>query len=208
MKVSSRDVSQHEERRRQFLATYNRIRRFATYADGWDLGRGVALKKAAIEVAHRFLTHSYELGLWRTNVFPSPDGAIMFTITQNGHDLEIVIADGERCSIVHEFDDQEVISVENITVDAAKSYIDIIAKKICSSEPSMPPTTMTGIYGDFAVPHSSLRQTVVFQSSTMNAPTPAAAIYVNTSQSTTQMLEEHRPYFGVFQTEPSLEMAA
>jgi hypothetical protein len=208
MKTSSHASENQEIELLHFIETYGKLRIFSSYSDGWDLGRGAAINTSAIKASVNLLIYSFQIGLWRSNAFPSPSGGIMFTITQNDHDLEIETLDGKQYSFICEVDGEEIISEEDINLDDVKSHLDEIANKICLSEPLTLPSTTTETPENFEAPHSHLlQQTAVFRSSTMNAQSPLAKGYVSTSPSSTQMLEAPQPYFGVLQTERSLEPA-
>lgn len=111
--IDSDNIQISQSDKKEYLnKTLKRLDMISRYPEGWDLGRGEAINQQAVIFAREVLDEAYNLGIWRSNVFPHLDGTIMLTFTLNEHDVEIDITPENLSTLRYECNDI-LVSEEN-----------------------------------------------------------------------------------------------
>jgi len=186
--------------------TLRRLAEFAKRPAGWDLGRGDPISALAIAQALAALVKAMHFGLWRSNVFASPSGSVLVTVTMNRHDIEIYVAGDGVYDFRYENAGEIVEDLSDLSFSQLSTALEKTAKSVCSSAPLTQIITTT-TQAAFEAPHLSRQETEGYLCSGRLVRKAQAVQSVSISSNTTRTLQEVLQYSGYSQTPTFQETA-
>lgn len=133
---------------------------FLQYEAGWDLGRGDKVSPTSIENARLLIEKTFENGVWKSSVFPSPSGAVLVAFpVSKVIDIEVVAETDGTFDLYYEGPNGQKETRANLNLDAACGLVNLFAdphlRIACLSESLITETTSIQIVNVSGVPLSS-----------------------------------------------------
>jgi len=181
--------------------TTSKIVSFAYLPNGWNFGRGVAAKEAAVRGALTLLCTLDVLGFHDTGAYPGDDGSVMlsaYVIPDHYYDFDVnpsgqVTVTHARCD-----QDEELFYQEGMSVGDAQSKIKEFALQRWDTSDFL--TSVTTIVRNISGSRVTLSETSataqVYQSSISTVPSEHLEVYVPTAPSSTPPSQERRSSTG------------
>lgn len=142
-----------------------KIETFSRLGEGWSFGDGLRFEDSVINTAKSLVLHARKHGFLESDAFPGMQGDVLIRIYQGLHCLEFTVRN-ERCiDYVHEVEDAEIESEDDLTLDASTSKIQELRKDLCESfDFSKPYISTEGGVASQVLPSNRLEKMVVYRS--------------------------------------------
>ena len=111
--------------------TEQKIRAFASLPVGWQHGEGHPPSDSTIEHAIILNIYASDLGFKETNAFPGIEGEVQLLIYHERTTLEITLEIDDSVTFIHEQDDKEIESIENLTFCDTMKKLQFLKKQLC-----------------------------------------------------------------------------
>ena len=163
--------------------TIVKVKNFLRLEQGWHFGEGNPPTIECTKKASRIVERAIML-LFGVDVFPGIDGEIMVTIYYKNHYLEFIVETDETVTFIHEQDDIEIDSKENLHFSSALKKLNDFGEVIWNMSELSTLSTMIPEKKNLKVSPLGTLQTEAFRLFQTSASQPWEITLVNTSINT------------------------
>ena len=104
-----------------------KIRVFANLDHGWHYGSGKNLSDFSVRAGNNILAYAHAMGFTSMDAFPGLSGEIQITLYDEDRYYEFTVEADRSLTIVHEIGKEEVLYIENQSLDMAFEKIEDFA---------------------------------------------------------------------------------
>ena len=175
-----------------------RIRSFARFPDGWHYGSGVAATEAAVAMALEVDSLFVQWGAQVIEAFPDIDGGALVSGYYGKQTLDVLCKASGEIAMTYEPDDDTVEDERRVSRDEVEQFLRGLEWKPESSFDCYITSSSASILdASRATPsRNHPGRWEGFRSLTCNALSNSVEVSAHMSEATTQVLLDHRSYFG------------